>query len=147
MEVWECLITAKQAARLAKVNYKTLHYWFATGLLPAPAVPARGTGTRRRLGLLDIVRVRTVAALRSQGVSLQVIRQVVDELTERWNVSDPLASGRLVIVGDTPMWDLSDMALLDVMARGQLVSKELAIVPVAELVQDSMERMAALCAA
>lgn len=39
------------------------------------------------------------------------------------------------------------MTLLDVMARGQLVAKGLAIVPVGKIVKDSVAWMAALSAA
>lgn len=147
MEVFTCVIGAKDAARLAGVNYKTLHYWLASGLLPTPAVPARGTGTRRKLDLLDVVRVRTVAALRSQGVSLQVIRQVVTELTERYQITDPLTdTARLVVAGERVFWALDDSTLLDVL-KGQLAARPLVLIEMPEIVREVQRAMSEMCAA
>jgi DNA-binding transcriptional MerR regulator len=134
-----------QAARIAGVTYRQLDYWTRTGLLPKPEQPARGKGSRRGYAFLDLVRVRVVASLKRQGVSVQMIRRVLDALTEKWHVDDPLLQGRLVIVGADLLWDLDD-ALLDALT-GQLVETKIAIVPVGEIVRETELRLKESCAA
>ena len=88
-----------RAARIIGVKYTNLDFWIRTGLL-SPAIPARGKGTRRGFSFLDLIRARTVVRLRSENVSLQAIRKVMDELTERYRIADPLAdTSRLVVAG------------------------------------------------
>ena len=137
---------SRQVAELAGIPYRTLDRWIRSGLLTC-STSAKGTGTRREFSLVDVVRVRVVAQLRRQGVSLQTVRRVVRELTERWGIHDPLTqSERLVVSGDKLFWDLDDSALLDAVS-GQLAARPFVIVPLNQIADDTSEQMARLCAA
>jgi len=85
---------------------------------------------------LDLIRARAVADLRRQGVSLQTVRRILQELTEKWQVDDPLVhTGRLVVAGDDLLWVLDDQALLNAIT-GQLAAQALVILPVGEMVAE-----------
>jgi DNA-binding transcriptional MerR regulator len=89
--------TATAAARIAKVNGPTLRYWLRSGLF-APSNQT-GTGEGRRYGFTfrDLVALKTVAGLRSQGVSLQRLRRVRAALNKRGELLERV---KLVLVGD-----------------------------------------------
>jgi len=141
------LVNSKRAAELCDTPYTTLVFWITSGLLPEPVVPARGTGTRRLFSLLDVVRARTVARLREQGVSLQMIRRIVRELNDKWEIDDPLLySGRLIVAGDDLLWGIDDEKLMNVLT-GQLASRALVIIPVSEIIEDTRARIKELAIA
>jgi len=143
MEVLECKLGGWQAARVVGIAYHTLDYWVRSGLLSCE-VPAHGKGSRRVFSFLDLIRARAVADLRKQGVSLQTVRQVLQELTAKWQVDDPLVhTGRLVVAGDDLFWVLDDQALLNAITA-QLAARPLVILPVGEMVADTRARVAAI---
>lgn len=142
-----CELTSKQTAKLIGVKYAALDYWCRSGALSEPMVPATGRGRSRVWGFLDVIRARAVARLRRDGVSLQTIRRVVGELTERYDVADPLANtSRLVVAGDRLYWAETDEALLDVL-RGQLAARPLILLDIGELTTQTIEALAEVCAA
>ena len=146
MDVLDCRLGGWHAARIVGVKYRTLDRWIRTGLLPRPAIPAEGKGTRRGFSFLDLVRARAVAHLRRQGISLQNVRKVVAELAH-YGFDDPLIqTGQLVVAGERLFWVLDDMALLDVL-RDQLAARPLVILPVAEIVANTKMKVAAIAAA
>jgi len=146
--ILECSLSTKQVARLAGITYATLDYWVRPerGNLLQCEIPAKGTGSERRFSFLDTIRVRAVAELRRQHVTLQTIRKVMAELA-RFGIEDPLVqTGRLVIAGERVFWALDDNTLLDVL-KGQLAAKPLVVISMGELVQDTALRVRELCAA
>lgn len=127
------------AAKVVGVNYYRLDRWIRTDLLPRPTIPARGKGSHRGFSFLDLLRARTVARLRAEGVSLQAIRAVLVELTDRYRVSDPLAdTAALVVAGGRIFWAINDAILLDVLRR-QLAARPLVVVDMAEVVAEVRE--------
>ena len=93
-----CSLSSLEAAALAHVSYRQVDYWLRSNVLPQPMVPAQGPGTERRFGFLDLLRVRVVARLRHEGVSLQAIRRALDVLENEWGTKDPVDAGRLVVI-------------------------------------------------
>ena len=144
-ELWKCEVGGLRAARIVGVKYRTLDHWVRTGLLPETATAAQGKGTKRGFGLADLVRARTVAFLRGEGVSAQMIRKAIAELGTRWNVTEPLLQGRLVVAGSKLFWALDDKALLDILT-GQLAARSLVIIPVGEMVAEMREALLLACA-
>ena len=135
MDALECRLGGWHAARVVGVAYHSLDYWVRSGLLSCE-VPARGRGSRRVFSFLDLIRARAVADLRKQGVSLQTVRRIVQELTERWRLDDPLIhTGRLVVAGDNLLWVSDDQALLSAIT-GQLPAQALVILPMGEMVAE-----------
>ena len=135
-------LTGPQVAQLADVAYPTLDRWIKSGLVTCERAAA-GSGTRREFSIPDVVRVRTVAALRQRGVSLQRVRRMVRELGERWKIDDPLShnDSRIVLIGDRAFWEDDDEKLFDVL-DGQLLAGSLVQVPLGKLVSDTEERVA-----
>ncbi len=134
-------LSTPQVARLAEVPFRTLDHWVRTGLLTC-SVPAGGKGKYREWTLPDIVRARTVAELRRHGLSLYRIRQVVEQMRGRWQVSDPLAynDSRLVLLGDSVHWVTDGGHLMNIL-DGQLTVTDLVQIPYGALVTDTRRRV------
>ncbi len=140
------LFGAGEAARILGLKYRTLDHWVRTGLLPVEQ-PAAGTGNRRGLSFLDLVRAMTVKRLRQEGVSLQAIRRVIEVLSEHYHVDDPLTQdGRLLLAGDRVWWAVDDRTVIDIL-KGQLGMKPLVILEVGEVVEDVRRGLREVCAA
>jgi DNA-binding transcriptional MerR regulator len=136
-----------KAAAVTGVSYRQLDYWVRSGALPRPAQPATGKGTKRGFSFLDLIRARTMARLRAEGVSLQAIRQVMRELTDRYQIADPLTdTARLVVAGERVFWALDDSTLLDVL-KGQLAARPLVLIEMPEIVREVQRAMSEMCAA
>ena len=69
-------LTIGQAARLAKVTVRTLHHYDAIGLL-SPTL--RSSGDYRLYAREDLHRLQQIRLYRSTGMSLESIRQVLDD--------------------------------------------------------------------
>ena len=144
-EVLDCRLGGLRASRVIGVPYRTLDNWVRTGLLPVE-VPARGKGTKRGFSFLDLIRARAMTHLRGQGISVQMIRKVLGELTQKWGVNDPLLfSGRLIVAGDQLFWALDDAKLLHALT-GQLASTTLLILPVGQIVAEVRVKVAEMIA-
>ncbi len=143
--VWECWLSATQVAELAGIKYATLDRWFRPerGGFMECSVPAQGRGRFRRFSFLDVLRVLVVVRLRGAGGGVATIRKVVTELTEHYNVSDPLTLGRLVVAGNRLYWAIDDATLLDVLAQ-QTALAGVVILPVGEMAAETRERMEAV---
>lgn len=72
------LFTVTVAARLADMHPQTLRGYDRLGLV----VPQRSKGRGRRYSPRDVVRLRRVAQLSTEGISLEGIRRILD-LEER----------------------------------------------------------------
>ena len=148
MDIFNCQLAAKQVMKLTGLSYARLDYWLRPerGNILTCAVPAKGKGSDRIFSFLDVIRIRAVKRLRDGGISLQMIRKVVRELTERYQINDPLAeTSQLLVAGERLFWVVDDMALLDVL-RGQLAAHPLLILPVGEIVADTRAKVAVLMA-
>lgn len=146
MDVLACRVGGHRAARIVGVPYDTLHWWVKTGIVSV-TTPAQGKGSRRGFSFLDLIRARTVARLRAEGVSMQTIRKAVAELSARFGVADPLTeTARLVVAGERLFWALDDRTLLDVL-KAQLGARPLILVDMSELVLDLSRKVAEVCAA
>lgn len=135
-----------KAARLVGVRYRTLDSWIRTGLLTVEG-PADGPGTRRSFSFLDLLRARTVAELRRQGVSLQAIRKAQAYLTQVWGEADPLGQGRRLVLADNGalMWAVDDRTLMEIVT-GQLANRTFMVLPVGMWAAEVREQIEALAA-
>lgn len=131
------LVNSDMAAQLAGVSsYDALDYWLRTGVVPFPQA-APGPGGRRWFGFADVLRIKTVAMLRRQGVSLQTIRKVIAALA-RYRIQDPLmADSKLLVIGQEVYWALNDTEALNILS-GQIASRVI-IVPIGEMERDLQE--------
>lgn len=144
----DCLLNSKQVAELVGIEYATLDRWLRPergGILTCTE-GAAGRGSSRRFAFLDVIRIQVLAHLRREGVTMQMIRKVLGELTARYEVDDPLIEGRLVVAGSRLFWALDDAMLLDVL-RQQLAMKPLVILPLGEMIRDTWAKVEAICEA
>lgn len=73
-------VTTQELLNDARITYRQADYWIRTGLLTTLDDPRPGTGHVRRLAEAQVERARAIAALLEAGISLPVIRHVVDDL-------------------------------------------------------------------
>ena len=89
--------TTGQVARLTGLTHRQLDHWAWSGFLaPAGSEAATSAFARRRYTFEDLVRIRTVAELRRQGASLQLVQKAVERL-QQFTV-DPLRQLKLVVL-------------------------------------------------
>lgn len=128
-----------EVARLAGISFRRLDFWIREGLI-TPAKGTTGTGDSRRYSFADLLRVRVIARLRREKVSLQMIRRAVAILEERWQVADPLLSGALLAVDGELYLAESPETLWHVLS-GQGAVKSLLLIDVGALAQDTEEKV------
>ena len=146
METRECLLSAKQVARVVGLKYATLDRWLRPergGFLEC-AEGAKGRGSRRKFDFLDVLRVDTLTRLRRGGASMQMIRRVLADLSDKYEVSDPLLDGGLVVAGNRLFWAVDDATMLDVLAQ-QLAAAPLVVIPVGEMIREDWNKVVAIC--
>jgi DNA-binding transcriptional MerR regulator len=72
--------TSEKVRALTGVSPRQLQYWDEEGFLSPSLRRSEGKGRRRLYTFRDLVSLRVVVELRRAGVSLQLIRRVVDHL-------------------------------------------------------------------
>jgi len=146
MEGRECLLSTRQVAQVVGLKYATLDRWLRPergGFLEC-AEGADGRGSRRGFGFLDVLRIDTLARLRRGGVSMQTIRRVLADLSEKYAVSDPLLDGGLVVAGSRLFWAIDDKTLLDVLKQ-QLAAAPLVVIPIGEMIREDWNKVVEIC--
>lgn len=119
----------KQACAITGMTPRKIRYLDDRGVVKPSIAPARGRGSRRLYSYADLLALRTVKSLRSQGVSLQKVRRCVLFLRKRLrNVSQPLGYCTLITV-DNSVWLVEDeRTLMDtVRQQGQRAFLQLSI--------------------
>lgn len=137
-------IKAPVVAMLAGVRYSCLDYWLRTGAVGCDT-PARGRGSERLFSFADVIRIQTLARLRSEGLPLQTVRRAMRVLAERMGVGDPLACGRL-LVADGQAWYAEDDRTLVHILTGQRAMRQVVLIDLAELAKETEQKLLALVA-
>lgn len=147
MDISSCVLTSRQVAEISGIKYATLDYWLREdrGNLLTCLTPAGGRGSHREFSFRDLIRVRVVARMRQDGATLQAIRDAMNILTEEWGEADPLASGRLVVIGQRIFWTVNERELVDILTQ-QGAIRDLLVVDVGEIIEDSITRVTELAA-
>lgn len=128
--------------RLTGLTRRQLDYWDRTGLVRPSGASAKGPGSRRLYVFRDLVRLRTAALLRREGISLQAIRKGLEYLRRHMpEAGDPLASLRLVALRGGRFALIDHKGWTDLAKNpGQLVF----MAPIGELAQEVRQRAQAL---
>ncbi len=102
--------------KIVGITYRQLDYWARTGLVVPSVRDAQGSGTQRLYSFDDLVELRVMKRLLDTGVSLQRVRQAVEELRRRGRTP-----GDVTLLSDgTTVYALDDNAqVIDLLARGQ----------------------------
>ncbi|MFN2557104.1 MAG: MerR family transcriptional regulator [Nitriliruptorales bacterium] len=102
--------------KIVGITYRQLDYWARTGLVVPSVRDAKGSGSQRLYSFDDLVELRVMKRLLDTGVSLQRVRQAVEELRRRGRTP-----GDVTLLSDgTTVYALDDNAqVIDLLARGQ----------------------------
>lgn len=102
--------------KIVGITYRQLDYWARTGLVVPSVRDAKGSGTQRLYSFDDLVELRVMKRLLDTGVSLQRVRQAVEELRRRGRTP-----GDVTLLSDgSTVYALDDNAqVIDLLARGQ----------------------------
>ena len=76
-------VTSQELIDEAGISYRQLDYWTRTGLLVPLDQAQPGSGYPRRFPDRELERARVIHDLLDAGVSLQIIRRVVDQVTDQ----------------------------------------------------------------
>jgi DNA-binding transcriptional MerR regulator len=82
------LLTLPQLARLADVQYRTLHTWVQRGVLEPSAQASDGTGTPNLFTVDDAVTTVIISDLRRGGVPFEVLKRAARTLSEHADALD-----------------------------------------------------------
>jgi DNA-binding transcriptional MerR regulator len=93
--------STEEASKLSRVPVQRLTEWDRTGFLEA-SIPAKRRGVSRRYTFRDVIALRVASELREAGVTLQLLRKVVDYLRARQGLSatEVLSRTNLVTSGE-----------------------------------------------
>ncbi|MGO8996113.1 MAG: helix-turn-helix domain-containing protein [Polyangiaceae bacterium] len=91
--------STEEASKLSRLSVDRVVDWDKTGFLRASIPPPR-RGISRRYTFRDVVALRVASELRNRGVSLQMLRKVVEYLRAREGLSTTEALARTNLVTD-----------------------------------------------
>ena len=95
-------ITTSELLADTGITYRRADYWVRTGLLTTlDADPTPGTGHVRRFAADQLTRAHAIAALLNAGVSLPVVREVIDDLVTHGRATSGALTFVLDQTGDT----------------------------------------------
>lgn len=143
--------TLPQVSALTGVGERTLDYWYRTGVA-APAVDlGMGRSRGKRYSFVEVTGIRCIQNLRAQGVSLQRVRRVVDQLRKlsgEGNSLELLSAARLLVLDDGSEVALAEtperlLSLLE--APGQGVFRPV-LVAVGHAIAEVQQRMVEVAA-
>ncbi len=110
------------------ITYRQLDYWARTELVVPSVQQAHGSGTQRLYSFEDLVELRVIKRLLDTGVSLQRVREAVEQLRAQGRTP-----GDVTLISDgTTVYALDDQQqVFDLLQRGQGVFA-IALGPVVE---------------
>lgn len=79
-------VTSQELLEHAGISYRQLDYWCRTSLLTPIGAATPGSGLMRRFTEHQAERAWLIHALLESGMSLQMIRQVIDEIQQTGTV-------------------------------------------------------------
>ncbi len=71
-----------EVAEMSSFSVRQIGYWVKQGIIIPSIQQARGSGTRRRYSVDDLLQLRFVRQLRNRGWSVQKIREAITKLRE-----------------------------------------------------------------
>ncbi len=102
--------------KIVGITYRQLDYWARTELVVPSVREAKGSGTQRLYSFDDLVELRVIKRLLDTGVSLQRVREAIEELRRRGH-----RPGDVTLLSDgSTVYALDDnQQVIDLLARGQ----------------------------
>jgi len=134
--------TTKEAAKLAGLPVNTVLTWLERGVIKTRVAYGKGAGRGFRFTDSDVVGLGMMADLRKQGVSLQRLRPMLNELrkhTGRDSNLAALARARLVLMDKRLYVIADDDALVDLLS-GQQVMQPIMCPPLESVLREIRRR-------
>ena len=129
--------TPEHAENLAGISRARLAYWVRTGLIkPRFVEPERWLSYKYLYSFRDLVAIRTLAVLREQGVSLQTLRMVNEQLQEHYE--DPWSTMRFGMLGELVVFYDPDSGLVRDGARPPQALFKLDMVEIINTLRDKV---------
>ncbi len=126
-----------QVCKIVGITYRQLDYWARTGLATPSVQAAQGSGSQRLYSFEDLVELKLIKNLLDTGVSLQKVRQAIDNLRE---LDQDITGVTLVGDGTSVYACKSADEVVDLLRRGQGVFG-IAIDPVKAELRGSVSRL------
>lgn len=102
--------------KIVGITYRQLDYWARTELVVPSVRQAQGSGTQRLYSFDDLVELRVIKRLLDTGVSLQRVREAVEELRQRGHTPSDVT----LVSDGASVYALDDQQqFIDLLARGQ----------------------------
>jgi DNA-binding transcriptional MerR regulator len=101
------MLTLPQLAKVAGVEYRTLHAWLRRGLLRPSVQQSSGTGTPNLFSAGDAENVRIIADLRRAGASFEQLEQTARRIHGR----ELPSHGYLIVNGSVDVVEDQDALL------------------------------------
>jgi DNA-binding transcriptional MerR regulator len=132
--------TSRKVCGLTGLSPRQLQYWDERGFVSPSLRRRKGPGRRRLYDFRDLVSLRVASDLRREGISLQLIRSVVDHLRDL-DYANPLSELRFWV--DKGRLDFSEA---DTVREGRLPSQTIVegVIPFAEIVRELDEEIVRL---
>lgn len=105
-----------QVCKIVGISYRQLDYWARTGLATPSVQAAQGSGSQRLYSFEDLVELKLIKNLLDTGVSLQKVRQAIDNLRE---LDQDITGVTLVGDGTSVYACKSTDEVVDLLRRGQ----------------------------
>lgn len=137
------MIPSRRAAGIAGISRQRLRYWEDTGLIEPTVHRKLSSRNVVRLYSLDRLLELVVAAtlVRTPGISLQHLRQVLAYLREEGGYSAPLRELRFAVEGNEVFFQHADGTWEGSRRPTQLVARQLVdLEEIRELIQDQLAR-------
>lgn len=90
------MYTTAEIARITGFSMRQLDYWARQILIKPSIQQAHGSGTRRLYSLDDLLQLRFIHKLKSQGCSMQKIRMAINTLRVIMNDPNPLRNAVVI---------------------------------------------------
>jgi DNA-binding transcriptional MerR regulator len=102
--------------KIVGITYRQLDYWARTELVTPSVREAKGSGSQRLYSFDDLVELRVIKRLLDTGISLQRVREAVEELRRRGRTP-----GDITLVSDgASVYALDEQQqVFDLLSRGQ----------------------------
>lgn len=90
---------ASEVIKITGLTQRQLDHWDRTNFIKPSIASADGRGKARFYSFTDLVQLRVAKELRSAGISLQSLREIMEYLQNVKGFDKPLSENRLIVKG------------------------------------------------
>lgn len=134
--------TAPQVAELFNIPYATLDSWARTNFFVPSMALAKGRGTRRLYSFFDLVMLKVVTQLRSQGVNNDLLKYLIENMKRNQVEIESAARDKIVISDGQSIFSLKqdDSYIVNLFRNG----KPMWAIPIGQVVYSMRNAVSSL---